>query len=192
MAHLYLVRHGRAAAAFDAHPDPGLDETGQAQAARFARTFSHDLDSRRVAGPLPILTSPLRRTRETAEPLSALWSPAGGPLVEPRVAELPSPPGIALAARGPWVREVLQGRWSDADPALLAWRAALIDCLLALSGDTVIFTHFIAINAAIGAALGADAVMVSQPDHCSCTEIAVAEGRLTLLAEGRQLETRVL
>ena len=189
MAHLYLVRHGKAAAGFDAHLDPGLDATGQAQADRFARDFAA---ARQAAGAaaLPILTSPLRRTQETAAPLAALWSAA--PRIEPRVAELPSPEGIGLAARGPWIRGFLQGRWSDADVSLLAWRDALLAALAAVPEDSVIFTHFIAINVAVGAAAGAAEVMVSQPDHCSCTEIAVDGGRLTVLAEGRQLETQVL
>jgi broad specificity phosphatase PhoE len=32
MATLFLVRHGRAAAGFDGHHDPGLDELGRIQA----------------------------------------------------------------------------------------------------------------------------------------------------------------
>ena len=189
MVRLYLVRHGKAAAGFDAHLDPGLDVTGQEQAQQFASGFAK---RRRLEGavPLPILTSPLRRTRETAVPLSALWS--APPRVEPRVAELPSPPGIALAERGPWIREFLKGQWPDADSGLLAWRDGLIEALLSVPEDSVIFTHFIAINVAIGAATGSPAVLVSQPDHCSCTELQVADGGLSLLAEGRQLETRIL
>lgn len=189
MARLHLVRHGRAAAGFDAHLDPGLDAAGRGQAAAFAAEFAA-----RCAGdagrPLSLLCSPLRRTQETAAPLAQLWRCT--PLLEPRVAELPSPPGIALADRGPWIRELLRGHWSEAAPELRRWRRSMIDSLLALRADSVIFTHFIAINVAIGAALDSDRILVSQPDHCSCTELANDGGRLRLLAEGRQLETEIL
>ncbi len=189
MPKLFLVRHGKAAAGFDAHLDPGLDPLGQQQAAQFADAFGA-LRAQAKAPPLPILTSPLRRTRETAAPLARLW--ASDAAVEPRVAELPSPPGIALAARGPWIRDFLQGEWGAADIALRTWRDGLLDTLLAVRQDSVIFSHFIAINVAIGAAMGSERILVSQPDHCSCTELEVAGGVLRLRAEGRQLETRIL
>ena len=41
-------------------------------------------------GPLPVVVSPLRRTRETAAPLLARWSVE--PVVEPAVGELTAPP----------------------------------------------------------------------------------------------------
>ena len=57
MTQLYLVRHGRAAAGWNTDPDPGLDDIGRAQAAAAA-------DRLAPIGPLPIVTSPLRRCRE--------------------------------------------------------------------------------------------------------------------------------
>jgi len=62
---LVLVRHGEAAAGWIDDADPGLSEVGQQQA--------RDVVDRLVAlGPLPILTSPLRRCRETAAPLAEI------------------------------------------------------------------------------------------------------------------------
>ena len=76
MAKLYLVRHGQAAAAWDEDPDPGLNDVGQGQAEAMAARMA-------PLGPLPIVVSPLRRTRETARPLEAAWSVTGA--VEPAV-----------------------------------------------------------------------------------------------------------
>ena len=59
MSGLVLVRHGRPAAGWDADPDPGLDPEGVAQAERMAAALA-------PSGPLPIVVSPKRRTRETA------------------------------------------------------------------------------------------------------------------------------
>jgi len=189
MARLFLVRHGKAAAGFDAHPDPRLDAVGREQAERFAADFS----GRRAADGLPvlpILTSPLQRTRETAAPLGRAWQ--ASPRVEPRVAELPSPSDLPLQRRGDWIRDLLRGGWAQAGAPLQAWRAELLGSLLDLPQDCVVFTHFIAINVAVGAAEGSDRILVTQPDHCSCTEVDTAGGRLRLLAAGRQLETEIL
>ena len=59
MATLYLVRHGQAAASWGEEPDPGLNALGHGQAARMAAALA-------ALGPMPIMISPLRRTRETA------------------------------------------------------------------------------------------------------------------------------
>ena len=69
MPRLILVRHGRAAAGWGADLDPGLDELGRTQAENVAKVLAPQ-------GPLPIVTSPLRRCQETAAPLAALWQNA--------------------------------------------------------------------------------------------------------------------
>ncbi len=83
MARTYLVRHGKAAAGFDGHLDPGLDETGAREAREAAQVLA-------PLGPLALLTSPLARAMETAIPLAARWQRE--PLIEERVAEIPSAP----------------------------------------------------------------------------------------------------
>ena len=63
MARLYLVRHGKTATTWDDRdPDPGLNEVGCTQAEAMA-------DQLAGKGPLALVTSPLRRTRETAKAL---------------------------------------------------------------------------------------------------------------------------
>ena len=90
MTRLYLVRHGRASAGWDTDPDPGLDEIGVRQAKQAAARLS-------AHGPLPIITSPLLRCRQTAAELARLWHVE--PRVEPAVGEIPSPEGVAMSDR---------------------------------------------------------------------------------------------
>jgi broad specificity phosphatase PhoE len=116
MAKIYLVRHGKAAAGFDGHHDPGLDATGRAQAEATARDLA-------PVGPLALYSSPLARARETAEPLAAHWD--SDIIIEPRVAEIPSPTED-LAARAAWLRR-MQGRWRELDRDLRAASAARPD-----------------------------------------------------------------
>jgi len=190
MPKLYLIRHARPAAGWGEHADPGLDATGQRQAEEVARTLSQTLDR------APIFTSPLCRCRETAQPLEVLWEQSAR-VLEP-VAELPSPP-LPLEARQRWLRKTMQGTWrelSDNAPAgspdYLGWRRTLLESLDRLQEDSVVFSHFIAINVAVGAALARDDVVCFWPDHASVTCVETANGRLRLVDLGRQADTAVL
>ena len=192
MPTIYMIRHGEAAAGWDADTDPGLSEKGHAQAEAVAREIKS-----RVGRKLPILSSPLRRCRETATPLSKVWDCE--PVIETRVAEVPSPVE-ELEARGIWLRRLMAGTWADARLPenngngaldLLAWRQSVIDALTGLGGDTVIFSHFIAINVAAGAALGDDRLVAFRPDNCSVTVFETKGSSLSLVEKGREAETKV-
>jgi broad specificity phosphatase PhoE len=190
MAKLHLVRHAHPVAGWGEHADPGLDATGQRQAEEASRTLARTLD------PAPIYSSPLRRCRETARPLERSWL-RSAEVLEP-VAELPSPP-IPPEARQQWLRRAMSGTWRDlADRAYtgsqdyLAWRRALLDSLACLPHDSVVFSHFIAINAAVGAALSRDDVVCFWPDYASITCIETVNGSLRLIDLGRQAETTIL
>lgn len=180
MARIYLVRHGRAAAGFDGHLDPGLDETGARQAQDAA-------DALAPLGPMQLVSSPLARALETAAPLAARWQRQ--PLIEERVAEIPSPTED-LTARSQWLRGVMRGNWTDV-PELAAWRSRLLQCLHELTEDSVIFSHFIAINVAVGEASGDDRVVCFRPDYASIT-VVESDGRLiSLVRRGDEAKTRI-
>lgn len=181
MAIIYMVRHGRAAAGFDAHHDPGLDDTGHRQATTAAQALS-------PLGPIAIYSSPLARARETAMPLSQRWGVEM--VIEPRVAEIPSPMED-LAQRSVWLRGVMGDRWANLDEDLRLWRASLVDCLLDLKEDSVVFCHFIAINVAVGAATNDERMISFRPDNASITRLANADGVLRVVELGREGETKV-
>lgn len=181
MATIYLVRHGKAAAGFDGHLDPGLDELGQQQAEAVAADLAN-------LPPMPIYSSPLARARETAEPLALRWQQ--DILIEPRVAEIPSPTPD-LSARTSWLREVMAGGWSDLGAELQQWRQDLVDCLAAMPGDCVVFCHYIAINVVVGAAQDDDQVIVFSPDNASVTTIRTVARGLQVVELGRAAITQV-
>ena len=131
-----------------------------------------------AAGPaLPVIVSPLRRTRETCEPLADRW--AVNPTVDAAVGEIPSP-DEDLAGRSAWLRRVLAGRWEDLDETRRRWRDEVLAHLCGLDASAVVVTHFVVINVAIGAALGRDEVVCARPDHCSRTVVEVGAGPGTL------------
>lgn len=185
MATLYLVRHGEAAAGFDGHHDPGLSEDGRAQAGAMAA----DLAPR---GPLPIIVSPLQRALETAAALEAIWS--AGAARDPRVAEIPSPT-TDLHERTRWLRSIMPGRWSELDDGLRAWRSSYLAALHEQARDSVVVTHFIGINAAVGSATDDDRVVCFAPANCSVTIVETlpdgGDVRLRLVETGDEASTVV-
>lgn len=182
MTRLVLVRHGRASGGWDADLDPGLDDVGRAQAEVMA-----DLVAPR--GPLPILVSPLRRCRETAAPLERRWATVG--TVEPAVGEIPSPPDVPMQERTSWLREAMAGTWADIGAEYTGWRDSVVSRLLAIDVDTVVVSHFVAINAAIGAALGDDRMVLRSLDNCSVTVLDVDAGALRLVEGGHEADTLI-
>ena len=181
MAKIYLVRHGRAAASFTDDLDPGLDDLGRSQAIASCKILEDSL-------PLVLLSSPLKRAQETAKPLAD--STGQDIQMENRLAEIPSP-GLSLAKRGSWLRKVMSGKWSQQSNELIQWRAHLARCLLDIKEDTVIFSHYVAINAAVGVAEDRDEVMVFRPDNGSITIFETDGNQLTLISRGSEATTVV-
>jgi broad specificity phosphatase PhoE len=181
LSRLILVRHGRAAAGWDTDHDPGLDDTGRAQADAMASLLA-------PRGPLPIVSSPLKRARETAEALERRWGSVAR--VEPAVGEIPSPTSD-LQARGRWLREVLQGTWSSAPAEVASWRQSVLEWLCGQNEDAVITTHYVLVNVAIGAATADDRIVCCHPDNGSVTEVDVAGGALAVVSLGDQAVTTI-
>ncbi len=164
MPRLYLVRHGRAAAGWNTDPDPGLDDIGKRQAAATAARLQ-------PLGPLAVISSPLRRCQQTADALATPW--AVPVVIESGVAEIPSPEGVAMADRVEWLREAMRGEWAALGSRYTGFRDGVVATLLGLTADTVVFSHFVAINAAIGAALRDDRLVIRSLDNASVTVIDV-------------------
>ena len=184
MATLYLVRHAKPASTYGDSLDPGLDETGLAQAVRAADEL------KTLPNRLPVYTSPLRRCRETARPLADAWGVQ--PVVLPEIGEVPSPP-LPLKERQEWLRKAMASDWANlqdsapaGSPDYAAWRSTLLGAVRAMSGDAVIFSHFIAINVVVGAARGGEQVMSFRPDHASVTAIDASEDGIFVKALGRE------
>lgn len=189
MTRLYLVRHGTAAARFAEHHDPGLAPEGHTQASEVATTLAS-------LGPMPIITSPLRRTRETAAPLARTWGVEVD--VVPAVGEIPTP-NNDLDGRAQWLVTALRAHWSELPAEVQRWRRSLLDTLSALDHDTVVFTHFVAINAVVGTADGTptqnpderDAVVCFHPANGSSTIVDADAGQFSLVELGAQGVTEV-
>ncbi len=178
---IYLIRHGEAAAGWGTHPDPGLSATGKSQATDVALV----LTQRNIS---QAYTSPMQRCQETGSAFSKL---KGMDLsIEPAVTEIPTPSDID--DRISWLRGLMSGSWSNAPDIVQEWRRGLISTVQNLPANSVVFTHFVAINAIVGHLENTDDVTVFRPNYCSLTKVDNTDGSLSLLERGQSLETKVL
>ena len=187
MARVYMVRHGRAAAGWNVDPDPALDDLGRSQALEAATTLV-------PKGRMDVVTSPLLRCQQTAFPTATAWGVEA--VIDPRVGEIPSPEGYSLENRVDWLREAMAGTWAEVAARSGAhygtYRDTIVQAVSGLSSDTVVFSHFIAINAVIGAATGDDRVVVASLDNCSITVFDVTDnGELRLVETGGEADTLI-
>lgn len=187
MARVYMVRHGRAAAGWNVDPDPGLDELGRSQALAAATELV-------PLGAMDVVTSPLLRCQQTAFPTATAWQREAR--IDPRVGEIPSPEGYTLENRVDWLREAMAGTWSEvaarSGAHYLAYRDSVAGAISSLTEDTVVFSHFIAINAVIGAATGDERVVIASLDNCSITVFDVpGDGTLSLVSTGGEADTLI-
>lgn len=189
MARLYLIRHGKPAAVWGGDDDdPGLDETGQAQAAA-VRDWLLALPAE--DRPSKVVSSPLRRCRETAEPTARALGVSAE--VDARVGEIPTPQALTPEARGPWLRTSFAGAWAqiEGDLDYDAWRRDIAASLVR-RGNTAVFSHFVATNAVVSELLKDPRVVVFRPDHTSVTVLETDGARLSLVELGCEAATGVL
>lgn len=180
---LYLVRHGRAAAGWDTAIDPELDPLGHQQSREVAQQLA-------PLGPMDVITSPLRRCQQTAQPLCEMWKTKSE--IRHEVAEVPSPEDVSISDRVEWLRLAMSGTWESLGPRYTMFRDELVNFVRQLSSNTVIFSHFVAINAIIGAIDDDDRLVIYRLDNCSVTTIDRSDdGGLKLVHSGREADTLI-
>ena len=189
MARLYLIRHGKPSATWGGHDeDPGLDDTGRAQAVA-ARDWLLSLPP--AERPTHAVSSPLRRCRETADPTAEAL---GVTLeIDRAVGEIPTPKALSAEARPGWLQKAFQGTWAaiEGDLDYEQWRSEIVASLVR-RGNTAVFSHYVAINGAVSKLLGDDRVMAFRPDHTSITILETDGETLTLITKGSEASTGVL
>jgi broad specificity phosphatase PhoE len=180
---IFLVRHGEAASAWGQDPDPGLSPLGVQQAEAAAQLLLP-----RLGDSVKLVTSPLQRAQETATPLSdALGLEVG---VEKAFSEIPAP--VPLAQRQNWLRGFMQQNWAEQPDELVLWRENAFNQLRSFETTTVVFTHFLVLNAIVGKIQQRAETLCFWPDNASITHLRLSEEQgLELVAMGEQMDTVV-
>ena len=189
MTRTYLIRHGRPRSSWGgADPDPGLDDAGRAQAEAVADRLCALPKGER---PVRVVSSPLKRCRETAQPTADRLGVAVE--IDPSVGEIPTPGGLGDTERPVWLQAAFQGEWSDivGEIDYDQWRRVVAAAVAGHAGAAV-FSHFVAINGVLSVLADDPRVIVFRPDHTSTTVFANEDGRLELLARGDEAVTGIL
>ena len=154
VARIYLIRHGEARASFGEDPDPGLSEAGptgrrKTPPARYGPSARCRSSARRSPAPAkPRNRSPMPGIRHPRSSRALQRYP-------PQTCRSPS------AHSGSAAR--CQAAGATCPPHHVAWRDALVAYILGIGRDTLVVSHFVAINAVVGAAVGDDAMLVFRP-----------------------------
>ena len=131
---------------------------------------------------------PVARCQETAAPLAARWGGAarrasGRPRSRRRRA-------CRWAARVAWLRDAMAGEWAELG-ALHGLPRRRRGRVAAMHTDTVVVSHFVAINAVIGACLGDDRLVIRSLDNTSVTVVETTPAGLVLVAAGHEADTLI-
>lgn len=155
--------------------DPGLDPVGRSQAEHVARALRH-------VGAIRLVTSPMRRARETAQPIAEALGLSIQVVDE--VAEV-FDRAMTISERRRMLAPFLSGRWSQQPDRLREWRDRLLAKLNEFGDErTIVVSHLVAIAAAIGASTEDDRITPCALANASITTVEVRGGRLVLRRPG--------
>ena len=195
MIKIYLVRHGEASEGWTSQ-DPPLSELGKSQAKSLV-TFVDSIFDENSINNINAISSPLNRCKETAS--LALEKQYLEIAINDNFRELPSPT-IDLEKRVDWLRRILPLTWPEllkdketmeSGVNFTQWKENIMSNIYSLKKDTIIFTHFVVINAVIGEILKSDKIVNFQPANCSITEISKKNDKLKIVKLGKSLESKV-
>ena len=195
MIKIHLVRHGEATEGWTSQ-DPLLSELGKSQAQSLI-TFVDSVIGKKSINNINVVSSPLNRCKETAS--LALEKKYSEVLIDNNFSELPSPT-LDLERRVNWLRRILPLTWPEllkdketieSGVNFIQWRENIMSNIYSLKKDTIIFTHFVVINAVIGEILKSDKIINFQPSNCSITEISKIKDELKIVKLGKSQESRV-
>jgi len=178
---LVLVRHGEphrvGAGEVDGPADPGLTERGWQQAERLAAWLATEpVDA--------VITSPLRRARETAEPLSVALGLT--PTLDDGVSEYDAaaneyiPIEELRAAKDERWYATIEGRWADVggmDPAEFQRRVVpSVEAIVQRSAGkrVVVVSHGGVINVYLAHVLGIERLLWFHPEYTSISRVVAA------------------
>ncbi|MFT4767391.1 MAG: broad specificity phosphatase PhoE [Glaciecola sp.] len=180
---IYLVRHGEAAASWGQSADPGLSELGHAQ----AKATADSLEAQVSASEISLISSPLQRAQETATPLAERFGVAVS--IDDRFREVPSP--VPLEQRQDWLRGFMRQQWGEQQESLHSWRNSIVQAVEELPESTIIFTHFLVINALVGWYTQREETLVFWPDNASVTLLERSDSTIRVKTLGDQMSTVV-
>ena len=167
---LIFIRHGEASDAWNNHPDPGLSEAGISQ--------SNDLLNNKDLKLLEnysFTSSPKLRAIETAKPLVKKFNKELK--IDNDFIEIPSE-NIDLDDRQDWIYEIVKTNKKDLPDYVKLWSKNIYKKTTSLKKNSIIFTHFMVINALISEITNSETLLYFHPGYTSTVKIKIAENKI--------------
>ena len=165
-----FIRHAEASSSWGDHHDPGLSDTGIAQSKKLInRPELKQLDG------YSFISSPKLRAVETARPLAKKFKKEL--IIENIFTEIQSP-NIEPENKQGWLKNILQMNKNDLPENIAKWKDNIISKTKAFSQDSVIFTHFMVINALISEITSSDTLLYFHPGYTSIVKIKIAKNKI--------------
>ena len=165
---IILIRHGEASASWGDDPDPGLSQLGENQAIELINN-----NELLLLENYHFISSPKSRALMTAAPLAKKYNKDVE--INAVFSEIPSN-GIDPKDKKDWLTKIIKMDLINLPNEVNNWRSELTKQILLIERDTIIFSHFMVINALVGELAKHPNLLHFYPDYTSITKINLKDG----------------
>jgi broad specificity phosphatase PhoE len=109
-------------------------------------------------------------------------------LIDSIFSESPSSKVIASEKRE-WLKKILTMNIDDLPQDIAEWRNHIIKRTLNFSDNTIIFSHFMVINAVVSGLMNRPEIMYFYPDYTSITKITLQNNKAVNISLGDEKKT---
>ena len=156
---IILIRHGEAENKWGEHPDPGLSLKGISE--------SYDLLQHKELQSLEdyfFISSPKLRAIETAKPLAKKFNKKVK--IDNCFIEIPAE-GIKSDKKHEWLEQIVKTNKKELPMFIKNWKNKILNRIKKLDRNTIIFSHFMVINALLSELTDIDTLLYFYPGHTS-------------------------
>lgn len=180
---ILLIRHGEASASWGDHADPGLSNSGKAQAENLINELKND-----DLNEFKFITSPKLRAIETAQPLAINYKKEV--TIRNEFSEIPSD-GIVNKDKQNWLKDIMTMDINHLPKEVKNWLSKIMDSIHSIEEDVIIFSHFMVINSVVASLLKESKLLYFYPDYTSCTRLMIKENKIIEISLGDTKKTRI-
>ena len=162
---IIFIRHGEASDAWGDHLDPGLSNNGILQ----ANNLLNHKELQNLKD-FSFMSSPKSRAIETGKPLAKKFDKKLN--IDEVFIEIPSK-DIAQEKKQEWLKNIVQTKIDNLPDFIQSWSDDIYFKTKSLEQNTIIFTHFMVINALLSKLSNKDTLMYFYPDYTSVIKIVI-------------------
>ena len=162
---IIFIRHGEASDAWGDHLDPGLSDNGILQ----ANNLLNHKELQNLKD-FSFISSPKSRAIETGKPLAKKFDKKLN--IDEVFIEIPSK-DIAQEKKQEWLKNIVQTKIDNLPDFIQSWSDDIYFKTKSLEQNTIIFTHFMVINALLNKLSNKDTLMYFYPNYTSVIKIGI-------------------